>query len=452
MSSRAASNFIARRIVTSCFGGSLYQQGRGYYVALELFAILRGHQIAGTPLLADGEAIRPFFRTSHDYARRIATDSGDLTNEDREKVDEAAIDSLRALFSSIAVEIPGRRKAPEWFNLHLYPYVGELIHYDAVRSRGARRPQIERYTYRGGGVVAHEILRRDPDRARLERTRFGLASLVGDSGSALGRIASALHHHDAATEKDAFSGGVEAQVDLDGHQTDWIELLRAGVCNIVSRELAPTARRIEHLMHWVPYCIARHQLDLASLLLDRPPMTFLVDFRDGSSAIRTLSREGLEQARWTIVHALRAAAVGMQEEPDQEQQRSTIKQLLSGGDSWTNGPRAFFTETLAAVGALNSSTGRRHFTLQLPLLESVVHALLKPGEEMQLDGFMTDHMFQRLRLVIDERSASQARLAESIDLADFRDNGSHAARALRALGLLSEFSDATQMVHAEVRQ
>lgn len=441
---------LGRRIVKECFGGSLYQQGRGYYVALELLAILRGHLLEEQGVLPSTDQVPPYRRISHDFARRLAAGSEDFLEGELAVIDPPAREPLRALLSSISVDIPGRRKAPDWILLHLYPYVGELVHYDAVRSRGARVPAIERYSFRGGGAMAHEILRTDADLARLGKNRQGLAELVADSATALGRLAAALQTHDHAVESGPFSGDVDAGVELAHHETDWLDLLRAGVANIVSRQSTPKAQRIEHLMHWVPYCVARHQLDLACDRLQEPAMVQLVDLRGSSSPLRSASRAGLERARWAIIHALRSAAEARLETTAEEELRQALETLLSGSDTWCNGPRAFFTETLAAVGALNATTGRRHFTLHLSILEAIVHATLEPDEEMELDVFLRKLLFGRLRLVVDHRSASAAGLSNDIDLAQFRDNSEEAARALRSLGLLSEFSDATRMVHAEI--
>ena len=179
-------------------------------------------------------------------------------------------------------------------------------------------------------------------------------------------------------------------------------------------------------------------------------MVQLVDLRGSNSPLRSASRAGLERARWAIIHALRSAAASRLETAEEPDLRQALGSLLAGSDTWCNGPRAFFTETLAAVGALNATTGRRHFTLHLSILEAMVHATLEPNEEMELEVFLAEVLYGRLRLVADHRSASAAALSSDIDLAQFRDNSDEAARALRGLGLLSEFSDATRMVHAEI--
>ncbi len=58
------------------------------------------------------------------------------------------------------------------------------------------------YHYRGGGGLAHMILRSDPDSERLEQNRAGLAALVADSEGPLGKLANACATHDLADPKD----------------------------------------------------------------------------------------------------------------------------------------------------------------------------------------------------------------------------------------------------------
>ena len=43
---------LGEELIKAAFGASLYQQGRGFYVTLELLAILRGVHESRQPLLA----------------------------------------------------------------------------------------------------------------------------------------------------------------------------------------------------------------------------------------------------------------------------------------------------------------------------------------------------------------------------------------------------------------
>lgn len=60
-------------LVRDVFGVNLQEQGRGFYVALELLAIARGVlTLSPSDLLAPGSGPVRFDRLSHDMARRIA--------------------------------------------------------------------------------------------------------------------------------------------------------------------------------------------------------------------------------------------------------------------------------------------------------------------------------------------------------------------------------------------
>jgi hypothetical protein len=82
---------------------------------------------------------------------------------------------------------------------------------------------------------------------------------------------------------------------------------------------------------------------------------------------------------------------------------------------WIEAPQQFLTGTLATAGALNAHTGRRHFTVSLELIESLVHASLRPGEEMPYEHFCERVLFDRLAMVVDPSSGAQVRLTDDID-------------------------------------
>lgn len=436
----------ARRVARACFGSPLAQQERGYFVCLELLSVLRGHYLAGESLLAPGDQMKGFIRVSHDFARRLLTNALNPGDGGYDSVDLEAHEPLESLLRSLSLTIPGQRRSPEWFGCYLYPYVGELVHYDTVRRR--ERPALERYAFRGAGILAHEILRTDPDEERLERTRRGLGNLVENSGTALGILAGALHSHDHVGDTDPWLGDVEqaiAGAALPG--TKWTDLLRRGVANIVDRDDSPSAQRVEHLMHWVPYCIARHALEIAQQEVDQSCAPIVVDLRPSSNPIRDLSRRDLDRSRWAVVNALveRAEFIRDAAETDNSD-REAFEALLRSRDRLVKGPRAFVTETLAAVGALNSTSGRRWFTIHLPLMETLVHALVPAGAELELERFMLEELNNQLDLVVDGKSAAAHGLVEQVDLAEFDQNAEYAASALRSLGLLTEYSDTTRMV------
>jgi hypothetical protein len=435
-------------VVRQAFGAPLSQQGRGFYVTLELLAICWGTQHGSLaevlPQLSEQAPIRYALR-SHDFARRWMA-AENLADEERAHVrgDDAEV-TLRTLLVSLRVPIPHRHKLPPWGYQHLYPYVGELIHYDALQKYG--RTLMERNTYRGGGGLAHKILRTDPDAGRLNQNRAGLRELVTEDGGPLGRLLKAMGAHDLATRDDEFTDQTETEAIVHGGSR-WVEQLREGVKNITIRHSTPRAKKVELLMHWVPYCIARHQIDRATEILGLRSMSIPVSVDPDAAAMRQAGRRQLDAARSAVNRAVHQVA------EDRAKQNGgpagePFRALLDGG-SWKDAPLQFLTGTLATVGALNAHTGRRHFTASLPLLEALVHATLKPDRSVTFEGFCEGVLYDELGLIVDPVSGSRVRLTDDIDHGELARNSEFLAYELKGLGLLEEFSDATRMVHAEV--
>ncbi|TLW91686.1 hypothetical protein FFT09_12155 [Saccharomonospora piscinae] len=473
-------------VVLQLFGVNLEHQGRGFYVSLEMLAIARGAYVIDEDLLLanDSSTIR-YKRISHDLARRIATRATIVEGRDElakavELETPEAFDTLRALFSSLVVEVPGRKKAPSWFGAHLYPFVGELIHYDATervvpksharskdgskRSRqaktvdsGAKAPQIERYLFRDGGGWAYKVLRTDSNDDRRIGTRQGLAELVRDSGTPLGNLAKSLSAHDFDYDEepyeDIFEGKIEIFDESDpscSNGSTWPELMRDGVHNIVTRSAAPRAKRIESLMHWVPYCLARHQLCLARRKLNVDTEAVLLDFGNETSPLRTASRKHLDEFRADIVGALNVQAKEMVSAAGSDTEIQRYEKFARETGAAVTSPRAFFTETLAAVGALNSTTGRRHFTLKPPMLEAIVSATIAGDREMEFGEFCKA-IYQKYGLVVHSGTMGRDALAYDVPPSVLDRNLNHFRDRLAAVGLLTQYSDATSMVRGEPR-
>src|SRR4051812_28745853 len=111
MAPRAAS--AQRDVVKACFGATLSDIGRGFFVALELLAILRGRwQLAQTddgfpflPVRAEGERAFASLRRSHDFARRMPAEPRDLLFEEELAVldGETTRATLAALVDALTV-------------------------------------------------------------------------------------------------------------------------------------------------------------------------------------------------------------------------------------------------------------------------------------------------------------------------------------------------------------
>lgn len=448
-------------VVLDLFGVNIEQQGRGFYVSLELLAIARGvYETAARELLDPTVGVISYQRSSHDFARRVAAGAViDPQTLHSAVDDEETLAALQALTSSLVVQIPGRRKSPSWYNSHLYPFVGELIHYDAAERwtaglpRGTKMPHIERYVLRGGGAWAYRVLRSDLDNVRRAGTREGLLELVHDGETSLGEIARALRSHDYDAEKEAFADKAEAEIDTFEDRSPWPEYLRRGVNFIVSRTQVPKAKRIESLMHWTPYCLARHQLHLARTSLSLPSETVFVDMLKEASPLRRISQDGLDGFRKNIVNAIIDRATHLHSEAvasGNEEAARRYARHMSQSKAGTGSPAAFFSESLAAVGALNATAGRRHFTLKPPMLEAIVCASLAPGQEEELFGFCS-RLFGEYRLIIDDRTAGENDLTVDVDASILARNLDAFRSRLAATGLLTQYSDATSIVRGEPR-
>lgn len=475
-------------VVLRLFGVNLEQQGRGFYVPLEMLAIARGVYLAHRedpekfPGLLDNGASTPFRRTSHDLARRIAT-KADIV-EGAEELGKAVeldppetMETLHALFSSLLVEIPGRRSQPSWFGAHIYPFVGELIHYDAVErpikqidaspkssvkkrkqaskvAAGTKAPSIERYLFRDGGSWAYKALRVDPNPDRKETTRRGLRDLVQDSGTPLGNLAKALSAHDFDYDEAPVAGS-DAGIELHENLSPWPDLLRQGTCNIVTRiATVARAKRTESLMHWVSYCLARHQLHLARTKLGFTIReSILLDFGNEATPLRRESQNNLIGFRNDIIKAINIQAreiIKQTEAVGDEAGMRRYEKFTRESGSAVHSPRAFFTETLAAVGALNATGGRRHFTMKPPMLEGLASATVPHGTEMEFDQFCA-LLYERYGLVVENKVAAASPLAYEVDSSVLDHNGKAFREKLAAIGLLTQYSDATSMVRGEPR-
>jgi hypothetical protein len=398
------------------------------------------------PTLAEAETVE-VVRRGHDFARRWMAGEDIRAGEAAYVTGVNGPDVLRGLLVSLRVPIPNRRVMPGWGGQHLYPYIGELIHYDAVPRRNREVPvSIEQYTYRGGGGLAHKILRTDPDASRLAANQAGLLRLVEDSGGPLGRLVNACSAHDlqAATE-----GADQREADTEVYGTRWVNLLREGVRNITGRSDLARPKQVELLMHFIPFCIARHQLDRACTVIGVNEFEFPTAMVTRTSPARRMSRQELDRARGILDRALQKVIdVHTADLTDAEQAERVLQ--AASARAWRTGIIAFFTGTMATAGALNAHVGSRYVTIQLPLLEALVCALMPSQEEVEFDRFCTDILADRLGLVVDKRSASKRGLTERVDAGEFLENELQLAEDLQGIGMMSEYSDATRMVHGEV--
>jgi hypothetical protein len=432
---------LGASVVRKTFGGVLIEQGAGFYVALELLALIRGSKEAGLPVLPEltSEPIRAL-RRSHDFARRLIAREVAISDDERALFrDDLAFHSISALVRGLVLPIPGKRKRPNWLGEHLVPFVGDLVHFDAAPRRAS--VNMERYAYRGGGGLVHKALRCDSNSERREAIRDALSDLVSDSQSGIGRLSRALKEHDRVRDEidDLFEDSMELKTHV--FPSAWWDVLRDGVLNITKRDL-PTSKKVESLLHWVPFCLARFQLDrsLTVLELDDQEGRAPLDFGSKPSSLRKMSRAALGRHLGYVLGALTETA------------RTEHPGLLEGSASrsWASGSRGFYSRSLGAIGGLNAMMGKRHYVLRHELLEAIVLACLDPGEEMEFQVFCENILCRRLQVVVDPESARQTTWLVNSDLSDFEENVHRLASQLKSLGLLHSYSDMTQMVKGEV--
>lgn len=466
-------------IVRELFSGPFYQQGRGYYVSLEFFAIARGIldlQVNGQTPIECAEPVllippEPGMASPVSYRRHGLIVARKLMHGDPppgESADYIADcdtrNALQTLLEGLELRPPGRLKPPgRWQQRHFYPYPSELIHYDAVETQlGSKskrhRFQVERYTYRGAGGFVYGVLCRDRDQARRIRMARRLQQLLGPSNTALGCIARALadldskdlersnDRNDSARHRSRRPRPVEGDfLDESDVETQrlarefndstcpgiWEELLCEGVDRILSRDI-PGFRKVDAMMNWLPLACAFHQHSRANEYLGEGAMAPLVfDAGVSPGPVREQAKRDLRNAILAIKNSLEKLA------------GEKYTKLVTGPTSWKNDPRSFYTGTLNASGAINSLKGDRFFSLTSKLLETVVLALV--DGETSLESFCTDVLFGKLRWVVDAQSGDLAGLRR-IESASYERNAHQLSRKLSALGLLREYSDATRMI------
>lgn len=428
-----------RDLVKEVYGSSLQNQGRGFYVPMELLAILRGTLLGAergmdlASLLPPPETKVSFSRPTHDFARRLMAGEFDVPNSSL-PLSKQSIVALKDLLKGLELPVPGRRGEPgDWRKRHLYPFPADFIHYDALERRG--KIVIERDSYRGGGELAHRILRADDDQERLNRIRVGLHRLLSDSQSPLGSLARALHAHDETSKAAAEPWKDDLEFENQVHDSPWVEHLRSGIDRIVSRDRVPSSKRVDAIMTWVPFCIAGHQLSLAMATLEsRVPRVepIVFDCRSVNGPLRNRARQDFNRAWNAVKLALRSLA-----------EKRAIQELISGPDAWMDGPKSFYAQTMFAVGACNASTGTRWFTVRTPLLEAIVLALV--STPIPFERFCREILYGQLGMVCDDFAAREKGIVD-VDQITFSKNAEALAETLLELGALERYSDTTRMV------
>jgi hypothetical protein len=455
-----------RGLIESIYGVNLHSNHKGFLVSLQFFAVVWGvENLEGEELFQEitSQKKLKFTRRTHDFARRLlrgeqpSSEHQDSWDERKRRIsdDDQTLKILAKIFESLTVPDKfSTAKNSQSNKTHLRPCLGELIHHDYALKReppgypnAVEGINAERVFYRGGGTLVYELLRSDPDQNRRGKIEGYLRDVVNDSGNAVGHLAKLLARADAAPPQ--ASGTQDAWEDskLIPHEhrreTIWSENIRSGTLRILSAEI-PQSRKIDYLMHWLPYCLANHMAALASGVFGNDFSVIPVDVGPGGG-LRRASQRRLSSNR----NLIRAAIIKTAGEATKDPLLKRIHQEDFGGYKIKNtltSMASFYTATMAYVGALNHNKGIRHYTLDLPLLEAIVYATVTINEPKSFDDFCTEILYRQLYLVINRVAGEDAGFMDEINAADFEENEAGLASRLESLGLITNFSDATRMV------
>ncbi len=417
------------------FGGVLDYDGAGHYPGLELMNFVFGttDNDGNTIILPDTEEVY-FRRRAHDFARMLVWDEENFPDDPRRKqvfYDDQSEEAMRKLLECLKLEIPSSTsKSIAWERAHFFPYTRSLIHWDARRPRSVGgQVRIERRYLRGGGALAFKILRMDRDKARLERCRTGFQKLFeGNDDSSLESLAKVLASNGRRDEEPR-KDDIEP---LSQSRSDGLEnLYRDGTCSILEHTDLASVVRIRALMRWTAFWLVLMQHARAAEQLSRGRGHLICDCGSSYAQLRRASQRCLKEMQSMVMDAVTAAA----SEKGGHVSKTTLNKV-----------RGFFWASAATIGLLNAWRGRRHFTLGIGAIETLVMATTGPTREMSFEEFVSDRLFDDCGLVVGRSAAERAGLLSSIDASVFEDNENHLAQQMGAAGLLTAYSDATRMV------
>jgi hypothetical protein len=450
----------ARDLIQEIYGVTLSGQSKAFYVPLQFFAVVWGiEQADNEELFRDINDQNPlrFIQRSHDFARRLL--NGNEIREERKRGITEDAETLRVLgkvFDALTVKFEFQKENAHPNRRHLQPYLGELIHHDFAPVRGGGSPDtdgigLERVYYRGGGTLVYELLRADK-KERRDQIAAELRKLLAGSNDPLGRTAEILHSADAVAPSSFTDTALRPHIE--DRETLWAEHLREGTFRILTSS-SSRYKKIDHLMYWLPYCVARHLVERAYSTLGITEESPTPVDTGAEGAVRRASQTKFREHRNAIRKAVVVAAgsasdneasdrvrqmLHHEEFPDLDfrKKKKVEKTLTANGD--------FFATTMSTIGALNANTGLRHYTLKLPLLESIVHATVDKDAPIDFEDFCTEILCRKLRLVVDPASGQKESVTAWTDNEDLERNACGLADRLDALGLITSYSDATRKV------
>ena len=414
----------APEITTDIFGGVLVYDAAGHYPGLELLNLV--FNTKADTLLPDTDSIK-IQRRAHDFARKVVWDENFIDDPRRADVllnDQHAEDSIRELLLCLQLDIPSGATSPSWSRAHFFPYTKSLIHWDARDRRNG--VSLERVYLRGGGALAHKILRQDHNNCRLQRIRAGFNQLyLPTEDTPLEALAEFLSLQ-GTIDNNLFLDEIEHQskANIDAFE----DCYREGILNILEQQNITTVAKLKAVMSWTGIWLVLMQNQRANNRLGKSPLPIICDCGSGNSQLRREAQRCLQDIQVAIMSAATKGNPNLA-----NKQRNNI--------------RSFFWATAAANGLLNAWKGRKHFTLSISTLEMIVLSRIQPGHAVPFESFVHNILFEELGLVVGRKAAEKIGLVNKIDASIFEENENQLANQMIAAGLVTQFSDATRMVN-----
>ena len=186
---------------------------------------------------------------------------------------------------------------------------------------------------------------------------------------------------------------------LKGRINPWCDFCN-GLDNILGRNIE-NAEKIEMIAIWIPYCLARYQIDHCLVFFGNGSreMEYNRCFNFGFN-VEIKSRSSVKFTENLVRDAYRKKIREIN--PDEEER---IMKSISSNLSFTFG-------SLAASGALNSVTGKRFFTMKKHLLKTIINAELSFGSSdnkedyvIGLPRFLDEILLKRHGFVVGKEAA-----------------------------------------------
>ena len=426
------------------FGGVLLYDGAGFYPGLELINLIFLNNSGN--LLPDDETFS-FNRKSMDFARKLVWDEEFPSHPEKENIlyDELTHNTLAKLLECLQMDIPNASGRPAWHRAHFFPYTQSLIHYDARKRRNTvdadHQVDVERKYLRGAGALAFKVLRLDEDNHRKHAIINKLNLLFeGTHNGPLDQLASVFQSASNPKSSEYVDEIEKEKCTVLNDATD--DLLRDGFLNIVSHTDLSSVKRIKAIVNWVAIWLLILQAQRAADFGSVPDVSnapFIMDIANKNTQLRRAARGSFDNTQKAIDHAL-DRCIGNYNSLTHHQNDLVVPK------KGRNDLKGFFASTAASIGILNSNKGRRHFTLKVDALETLVLAGVTQGEQMSFDKFLNEWLGDRCNFLIGKKMAEKSDLLNRFDGAIFEDNETKLSEHLLAAGLLTQYSDATRMV------